>query len=381
VIHPDPRKQQLAHQLERQWPTSSEHSTTAAETLRVTEPTVVAVDSGDALVRAAHGEENLRILRQIGFGSLLIVPLTVRARVEGTITFVSRDGDPPFTADEISLAVDLAARCAMALDNARLYHEADALRIAAESANESKSQFLRTVSHELRTPLNAIAGFTELLEMGIEGPVSEKQRLALGRIRANERHLLTLIEEILNFVRIESGRMEYSIGRVSLAEAIADVVTMLDGMAKEKGLTLTSPPCDAEVVACADPDRVRQILVNLVMNAVKYTPPGGGTVTVSCAARGDDVVVRVTDMGPGIPADRLESIFEPFVQLSAGLTERRGGVGLGLSISRDLARAMKGDLTLQTEVDVGSTFTLTLPRARKGCAPAMPPASQGKAVA
>ena len=174
--------------------------------------------------------------------------------------------------------------------------------------------------------------------------------------------------------------MEYNIGRVALTEAVADAVAMLDGMAKEKGLTLTRSPCDADVVACADPDRVRQILVNLVMNAVKYTPAGGGTVTVACAARGDDVVVRVTDMGPGIPADRLESIFEPFVQLSAGLTERRGGVGLGLPISRDLARAMKGDLTLQTEVGVGSCFTLTLPRGQ-ACAPNMPPASQGKAAA
>jgi signal transduction histidine kinase len=381
VIHPDPSKQALARQLEREWPTSSANSMVAADALRVKEPTVLTADSGDALVRAAHGEESLRILRQIGFGSLLIVPLTVRARVEGAITFVSREGDPPFTDDEISLAVDLAARCAMALDNARLYHEADALRIAAESANQTKTQFLQTVSHELRTPLNAIAGFTELLEMGVEGPVSEKQRVALARIKANERHLLTLIEEILNFVRIESGRMEYSISRVSLPEAIADVVSMLDSMAKEKGLTLTSPPCDAEVVACADADRVRQILVNLVMNAVKYSPVGGGTVTVSCAARDDDVVVRVADTGPGIPADRLESIFEPFVQLAVGLTERRGGVGLGLSISRDLARAMKGDLTLQTEVDVGSCFTLTLPRARKGCAPKIPPASEGKAAA
>ena len=365
VIHPDPTKQALARQFERQWP-SSAHSTAAEEVLSMKRPTVLSSDSGDALVRAAHDEQHLRILQEIGFGWLLIVPLTVRARVNGAITFVSREGDPPFTADEISLAEDLAARCAMALDNARLYHEADALRIAAELANQSKSQFLQTVSHELRTPLNAIAGFTDLLESGVEGPVSEKQRHALARISANERHLLTLIEEILNFVRIESGRMEYRIGNVSLAEAVADVIAMLGGMAKAKGIMLTSASCDPDVAACADPERVRQILINLVMNAVKYTPTGG-TVTLSCASRGDVVIAQVTDTGPGIPADRLDSIFDPFVQLSAGLSDRRGGVGLGLSISRDLARAMKGDLELQSEVGVGSSFTLTVPRAGKAC--------------
>jgi signal transduction histidine kinase len=147
-----------------------------------------------------------------------------------------------------------------------------------------------------------------------------------------------------------------------MSEAIADVTGMLGGVVKEKGLTLASPPVDPDVWAQADPDRVRQILVNLVMNAVKYTPVGGGTITVSCAATDDDVVARVADTGPGIPPDRLESIFEPFVQLTTGLKDRRGGVGLGLAISRDLARAMKGDVTVESTVGDGSRFILTLPR-------------------
>jgi signal transduction histidine kinase len=381
VIHPDPAKQPLTRRLERQWPTDSTDQTAAADTLRLREPTVLTADSGGDLVRAAHGEENLRILRQIGFGSLLIVPLIVRARSQGAITFVSREGDPPFTADEINLAVDLAARCAMALDNARLYHEADALRLAAEAANQSKSDFLGTMSHELRTPLNAIAGFTELIEMGIEGPVTEKQRLALARIKANQKHLLMLIEEILNFVRIESGRMEYHLGAVPMADAIGDVVGMLGSMAREKGLTVTSPPCDGGVVAWADPDRVRQILVNLVMNAVKYTSDGSGTITVSCAAIGDDVVARVADTGPGIPNERIESIFEPFVQLATGLTERRGGVGLGLPISRDIARAMNGDVTVESKVGIGSCFSLTLPRPKEATQRRPDSAGQGRGAA
>lgn len=370
VIHPDPAKRPLARLLEEQWPSTADKSTDVAALRSMRQPTVVTEDSGAALVRAAHGEANLRILREIGFGALLIVPLIVRGRVQGAITFVSPEGDPPFSADEIGLAVDLGARCAMALDNARLYHEADALRLTAEAANRSKGQFLGMISHELRTPLNAIGGFTELLELGIEGPVTDKQRTALARIKANQQHLLALITEILDFVRIESGRIAYDLGRVSLPQALADVSAMLTGAAERKKITLATAAGEEDVTAWADADRVRQILLNLVMNAVQYTP-AGGTITMSCAAGGDDtVVVRVADTGPGIDPKRMDSIFEPFVQLTTGLIDREGGVGLGLPISRDLARAMKGDVTVESTVGTGSRFTLTLPRAPQAASPA-----------
>ncbi len=369
VIHPDPAKRPLARLLEEQRPATVDSSADAAAMMRLRQPVVVSNESEAALVRAAHGEPNLRILREIGFGSLLIVPLIVRGRVQGAITFVSPKGDLPFTRDEIGLAIDLAARCAMALDNARLYHEADALRLAAEEANRSKGQFLGMISHELRTPLNAIGGFAELLELGIEGPVTEKQRSALARIKANQQHLLTLITEILSFVRIESGRMAYRLDRVSRRHALSDVSAMLSGVATEKNLTLTTvpPQGEADVTAWADADRVRQILLNLIMNAVKYTP-AGGTITLSCAAVDDTVVAHVADTGPGIEAEQMESIFDPFVQLTAGLSDRQGGVGLGLPISRDLARAMNGDVTAESTVGTGSRFTLTLPRGAACCA-------------
>jgi signal transduction histidine kinase len=383
VIHPDPAKQPLAHLLEEQWPSTIGEPSDAADpshALRVAQPTVLTGDSGAALALAAHGEAQLRILREIGFGSLLVVPLVVRARVRGAITFVSPAGDPPFSQDEIGLAVDVAARCAMALDNARLYREADALRVAAEAANRSKSQFLATMSHELRTPLNAIGGFTELLEMGIEGPVTDEQRGALARIRASQQHLTILITEILDFVRVESGRMEYHLGETHLAKAIADVARMLGGLAKGKGLAMAIPPANADVAAWADADRVRQILVNLMMNAVKYTP-ADGTITVSCADVGETAVVRVADTGPGIPPDRAQSIFDPFVQLTSGLTDRRGGVGLGLAISRDLARAMHGDVVLESTGSAGSCFSLVLPRAPLSSHPQGPASDRAEARA
>ena len=170
-----------------------------------------------------------------------------------------------------------------------------------------------------------------------------------------------MITEILSFVRVETGRAEYRNVEVSLPQALSDVAEMLSVAITEKGLTLEGPHGDPDAVARADPNRVRQILVNLMMNAVKYTPPKHGTIELSCAKAGDRVMAYVSDTGPGIPQDKLESIFEPFVQLSAGLADRRGGVGLGLAISRDLARAMDGDLTIESTVGVGSKFTLTLP--------------------
>jgi signal transduction histidine kinase len=372
VIHPDPAKQELARRLEDKWPAEKRLPVDVASVLRK-RPTVVTQASGAGLMLAAHGEENLRILREIGFGSLLVVPLIVRARVQGAITFVSRAGEDAFTPEEIALAVDLASRCAIALDNARMYREADALRLVAELANLSKGEFLGNMSHELRTPLNAIGGYTDLLQMEIEGPVTTGQRRALARIKTNQEHLLTLITGILDFVRVDSGRLAYRSESLPMVLALAEVAEMLGGAIGEKGLMLESVQCDGDPIAWGDPDRVRQILVNLVMNAVKYTSARGATITLSCAVAGDMVVASVADTGPGIPAEKLESIFEPFVQLSASLTDRQGGVGLGLAISRDLARGMDGDLTVESIVGEGSRFTLSLPRRNKHPLPASSP--------
>jgi signal transduction histidine kinase len=173
-----------------------------------------------------------------------------------------------------------------------------------------------------------------------------------------------LITEILNFVRVESGRMEYHLGPVSMRQAIADVDVMLCGAIEAKGLKLAGSECDPSIVAWADANRVRQILVNLVMNAVKYTSRDGGDITIECNVVGDVVFTHVQDHGVGIAAEKLEMIFEPFVQLSASVTDRQGGVGLGLAISRDLAHAMSGNLTADSAVGVGSEFTLSLPVAK-----------------
>ena len=361
VTHPDPARQDLARSLEALWP-PSEPATPERDSARA--PVMIGDESGAALLLAAHGEENLRLLREIGFGALLVVPIIVHARVQGTMTFVSAPGDAVFTSDEIALAVDLAARCGLALDNARLYRLSDGLRLAAELANQSKVQFLSSMSHELRTPLNAIGGFAELLEMGINGPVTDEQRTALARIKATQRHLLELITEVLTFARIEAGRIEYHHAEVPMSRALGEISDMLQNAVAQAGMALVCRPAEADCVVWADPVRVRQILMNLVMNAIKYAKSPGGTITISAVRSGGVVTTTVSDLGPGIPQAKLEAIFEPFEQLSAGLADRREGVGLGLAISRDLARAMAGDLSVESTPDVGTRFALTLPLAR-----------------
>jgi signal transduction histidine kinase len=242
--------------------------------------------------------------------------------------------------------------------------EAEAARRRAEEANKAKSEFLAAMSHELRTPLNAIGGYAELMELGLRGPVSDEQRADLARIRRSQRHLLTLITDILNFARLEGGRVEYDLRPIPLADLIADAAPMIEPQlaAQQLAYEVRLAP-GGDTTARADQEKVRQILLNLLSNAAKFTPAGGRVTVAVEAPPGGAVMVRVADTGIGIPPDKLEAIFDPFVQVQSGLTRAHEGTGLGLAISRDLARGMGGDLTAESAVGVGSTFTLTLPRA------------------
>ena len=230
----------------------------------------------------------------------------------------------------------------------------------AEKANRAKAEFLAAMSHELRTPLNAIGGYAELLELGVSGPVTAQQREHLERIRRSQQHLLGIINDILNFSRIEAGQLTYDLGPVPLREAVQSVAHMIAPQAAAKNLHLEASDCPADVVARADRSKLEQILLNLLSNAVKFTDPGG-RITLSCRRAERQISIRVSDTGVGIPDDQTEAIFEPFVQVGRSLTNLREGTGLGLAISRDLARAMGGDVMVESDVGVGSTFTLLLP--------------------
>jgi signal transduction histidine kinase len=272
------------------------------------------------------------------------------------------------------LALQLLARSAQQLEmqreevaasRDRLLDAAEQLEArthAAEEANRAKAQFLTTMSHELRTPLNAIDGYASLLEMGVRGPVTEEQAQDLARIRRSQRHLLALVNDVLNFARVEAGRIEWEIRDVVLEETLQAVEAVLLPQLESKQIRYRRTQCDSGLTVRADLEKLRQILVNLVGNAWKFTP-AGGEISITCITDERSVHIRVADTGRGIPPEKLATIFDPFVQVDRHLTpESQQGVGLGLAISRDLARGMRGELEVSSTPQVGSTFTLTVPR-------------------
>jgi len=243
--------------------------------------------------------------------------------------------------------------------------EIEQRRREADVANRTKTEFLAAMSHELRTPLNAIAGFVQLLLLGVRGALTEEQTADLTRIQRSQKHLLSLINDILNFSRLEAGAVTYDIAPVPLGSIVDAAASMITPQAASKRITFSIEPCPPGLTVLADASKLEQILLNLLSNAVKFTH-AGGHVSLVCETAGDRVLVHVQDTGPGIPPDRLDDIFEPFVQLDRTFDNPREGAGLGLAISRDLALGMQGDLTVESTVGKGSRFTVSLRRGPAG---------------
>ena len=262
----------------------------------------------------------------------------------------------------IGSVIDIHERKESEGERARLLEAERAARAEAERANRAKSDFLAVMSHELRTPLNAIDGYAQLLEMGISGELTDVHTEYVARIRRSQRHLLRLINSVLNFARIEAGHIDYEIRPIAVVELLADAEPLIMPQLAARLLTYRVDVADAELIVKADAEKVTQILLNLFSNAVRFTPPGGSVTVRAVPGRESSVAIHVSDTGIGIPADRLETVFDPFVQVDARLTREQSGAGLGLAISRDLARGMDGDLQVESEVGRGSTFVLTLPR-------------------
>jgi PAS domain S-box-containing protein len=239
----------------------------------------------------------------------------------------------------------------------------DACRVAElEATSRAKSEFLTMLSHELRTPLNAISGYTDLLTLEVPGTVNATQREYLERIRSSQRHLLALVNDMLSLSHLEADATAYVAETVRINPLLHNLQALIHEWGHDKGITFSAGDCPGDVSASASVSGVQQILLNLLSNAIKFTP-AGGRIRLACSVTSNRVAISVSDTGPGIPEDEQESIFEPFVQLGRSLTCTREGIGIGLAISRNLARAMAGDLTVVSVPNEGSTFTLDLPRA------------------
>jgi PAS domain S-box-containing protein len=357
----DPDALAAALELEHRYPTPRDSAAAHATAFR--EGTLQHYpELPDELLRAASADQDhFRLFQALRMRACISVPLTARGRSVGVISMIVHPGDPPFTEQELTLAAELASRVALAVDNHRLYQ-------AAMEASRIRRDFMATMSHELRTPLNAIMGYADLLDLGVQGPLDAGQTAYIQRIRLSTRHLMTVIEEILTFSRAEAGREQVQPEIMDAVQLVRDVVAMVEAGAQARGLELRVHLPDGSVTMLADPVRLRQVLLNLLGNAVKFTEQGSINLSVQPADEGGDVGFTVADTGCGIHPEHAERIFEPFWQLRTGSTRGIGGTGLGLTVCRQLVSLMGGTIRLESVPGKGSTFEVRLPRQFQGSA-------------
>jgi len=350
VAHVDEDRIKWARELNKRYPPDYSGPAGVGHVIKTGLPEIYPEITDEMLAAAARDEDHLGLMRELSFKSALVVPMIARGRTLGALTLVSTDMGRRYGDEDVTLAMEVATRAALAIDNAQLYR-------SALAASEAKSAFLATMSHELRTPLNAIIGYQSLLKEGIEGPLNDSQIAHLSRIRASANHLLGLIDEVLTFSRVEAGKEVVQREDISLRSIVNEAITMIAPLADLKGLSLRAE--GDEVLLFTDASKVRQILLNLLSNAVKFTD--GGQIVIRSHSDGEKVEVSVTDTGIGIASENRERIFDPFWQVEQRSTRKVGGTGLGLSVSRTLARLVGGDVRVESELGKGSTFILTLP--------------------
>ena len=402
VQHPDPDKQEAARAFRERYRPLPDDLPDVTSVVREGRAVAASDISADALAEHARDHEQLALVDTLGMQAFLSVPMVAHGSVWGAITYVAPQEGRRFGESEREMAEDLASRAAMAIESARLHRTANAARVevdaaigAAEEAGRRKSEFLATMSHEFRTPLNAILGYAQLLDMGVLGPTTPAQNAHLERLQASARHLLQLVDDVLDVAKADADRLDVRQDVLMTGASVVAASALVHPQATAKGIRLFDLNHNSPGAAyVGDERRVRQILVNLLSNAVKFTPPGG-EVTVICGAMDEPdpgaqlgeresapseaeapsgsrpwAYIRVADSGPGIAPQFMSRLFEPFVQADSALTREKGGTGLGLAISRRLARRMGGDITVRSKVGAGAVFTLWLPTPRTAEYPA-----------
>ena len=355
VAHRDPEKVKWAKELRKRYPPDYDEPGGVGQVIRTGRAEIHRDIPDEVLAAAAKDADHLAILRKLQIKSAQIIPMIARGRTLGALTLVSGEQGRNLIAADESLAMELATRAAIAIDNAQLYR-------AALTASESKSAFLASMSHELRTPLNAIIGYQSLLRDGLSGPVTDGQLSQLSRIRASADHLLSLIDEVLTFSRVDVGKELVQREQVNLRPVINEAISMVAPVAAARGLKLRDESTDAEMYT--DSFKLRQILLNLLSNAVKFSDTG--EIVVRSNLDHDCVEISVADSGIGIAEQNLERVFDPFWQVEQRSTRRAGGTGLGLSVSRSLARLLGGDIVVDSQLGKGSTFTAIIPLGLNG---------------
>lgn len=373
VIHPDPLKHAAARALVDYW-TPADDDVIGVPALGDARRTIELRDRQVIATAAERAPDTSRVVQWLGTGPVLIVPLLAEDRLLGAITFVGLQHSSPFTADEIAHNEALAVRCAQALEGARRFATANAssraaelsradavvAREVAENANSAKDGAIAMVSHELRSPLGAIANNVQILQLEICGPVTTLQRAVLDRIATSHEHVMALVDQLLDLQRIAVGKMHFEIAPVSVALAVVAAADMAAWQFTKAQVQLELRVDQTLGALHTDSRKFTQIILNLLSNAAKFTPAGGNVVVEGERLDGA-IRLRVHDTGIGIAADHQEAVFEPFMQVRDSGHRHFGGAGLGLAISRQFARGLGGDLTVESEQGVGSTFTLTIP--------------------
>ena len=351
----------LVDDMRRRHPITAETRHPALEVLATGQTIFYPEITSDLLPLVADDRpDSLALVQRLSPTSCVFVALRARGKTLGVMSLSTAGTRRRFDDRDRVLIEDLAQRVAMAVDNARLHEGERRARGEAEAANQAKSDFLAIMSHELRTPLTAVVGYTELLADEVVGPVNDTQRDHLARVRASSEHLLMLIEDILSFARIEAGREQVHLEEVGLAALLEQAAVIVRPLAEKKGLTFTLSGHDSRATMRSDPQKVRQIIINLLANAVKFTT--AGQVRLAARTYEDRVAFEVADTGPGIAGEHLERVFDAFWQVDQRITRKAGGTGLGLSVARQLARLLGGDVSVRSTMGQGSRFIVDLPR-------------------